>query len=175
MMSRLLVLLLIMALCYSCSASRHSTSESHIDLETAVTEADSTNSVSTHDVASMSATDLLTSFSGLRLIFSADSIITTSGLVIHKPTLSLTADSASTDAHTLSQAEAHDSTAATSSTHISIDSQLIGNRATQTDTEVKAPELPAWIDWTILGGVLLLILSFFALGLRFIRRCVPNV
>lgn len=173
-MIRLLLLPLILLL-GACSSSRHTLTESNTELVSTLTAADSVATIVTHDEATVSASELLASFAGLRLVLSADSITGPSGLTIHRPALELTADSATAATRTATAAQAHDSVSGVSSGSMRAETRLSENSTGENTAEVSAPKLPAWIDLAIYGGALLAVLALLALGLRYLRHCIPDI
>ena len=170
MTRRLLLITLVATLCVACSVTRHSSAESYAESTVVTAEADTSAVITSGSIHTLSASELLATLSGLRLSLVADSITGPSGFTLHAPRLELQIDSAATRSTSSSEATARDTTAAMASHHRT--DSIAGNShsGTTTDTKATAPDLPAWMDWAICGGTLLLIMSIITFGLRFLRR-----
>lgn len=170
MTRRLLLITLATALCVACSVSRHSTAESYAESTVVTAEADTSAVITSGSTHTVSAAELLATLSGLRLSLVADSITGPSGFTLHSPRLELQIDSAATRSTSSSEATARDTTAAMASHHRT--DSIAGNShsGTTTDTKATAPDLPAWIVWSFVGILLLIILSIVTIIIRNVRK-----
>ena len=170
MTRRLLLITLATALCVACSVSRHSTAESYAESTVMTAEADTSAVITSGSIHTISATELLASLMGVRMSLVADSITGPSGFTLHAPRLELQIDSATNHATVALAATSRESTAAMASHHRT--DSIAGNShsGTTTDTKATAPDLPAWIVWSFVGILLLIILSIVTIIIRNVRK-----
>ena len=170
MTRRLLLITLVATLCVACSVTRHSTAESYAESTVVTAEADTSAVITSGSIHTLSAAELLASLMGVRLSIVADSITGPSGYTLHAPRLELQIDSAATRSTATSEVTARDTTAAMASHHRT--DSIAGNShsGTTTDTKATAPDLPAWIVWSFVGILLLIILSIVTIIIRNVRK-----